>query len=55
MKRRAQGARALKARHRKQAILGIAFLVLLGAGWFYPLIGYFIPACMLLGIGLAGF
>jgi polyferredoxin len=53
--RRAQAARAQKARRLKQVILGTAFLVLLGAGWLYPLIGYFIPVCMLLGIGLAAF
>jgi polyferredoxin len=29
--------------------------MLLAAGWLYPLIGYFIPACMLLGVGLAVF
>jgi polyferredoxin len=44
-----------KARRVKQIILGAAFLLLLGAGWVYPLVGYFIPVCMLLGIGLAAF
>lgn len=53
--RRAQAVRAQKARRIKQAILGTAFPVLLGAAWVYPLIGYFIPVCMLLGIGLAAF
>jgi polyferredoxin len=53
--RKAQAAHLLKARRLKQTILGTAFLVLLGAGWLYPLIGYFIPACMVLGIGLAAF
>jgi len=53
--RRAQAIRAQKTRRLKQVILGTAFLVLLGAGWLYPLVGYFIPVCMLLGIGLAAF
>lgn len=53
--RRAQAARAQKTRRIKQVILGTAFPVLLAAGWLYPLIGYFIPVCMLLGIGLAAF
>ncbi len=51
--RRARAARALKVRRVKQLVLGTGFLVLLAAGWLYPLIGYFIPVCMLLGIGLA--
>lgn len=53
--RKAQAARIQKARRIKQLIGGTAFLVLLAAGWLYPLIGYFIPVCMLLGIGLAAF
>ena len=53
--RKIQAVRAQKTRRLKQAILGTAFLLLLGAGWVYPLVGYFIPACMLLGIGLAAF
>lgn len=53
--RKAQAARILKARRLKQLLGGTAFLVLLAAGWFYPLVGYFIPVCMLLGIGLAAF
>jgi polyferredoxin len=48
-------ARVLRVRRIKQSLLGTAFLLLLGAGWLYPLIGYFIPVCMLLGIGLAAF
>jgi ferredoxin-type protein NapH len=48
-------AQALKVRRIQQTLLGTAFLLLLGAGWRYPLIGYFIPVCMLLGIGLAAF
>lgn len=53
--RRAAAARAQKRRRTKQLVGGTGFLLLLGAGWFYPLIGYFIPACMLLGMGLAAF
>jgi len=53
--RKIRAARLQKVRRLKQLIIGSGFLILLGAGWFYPLIGYFIPACMLLGIGLAAF
>lgn len=53
--RMAPKRRALKARRLKQVFLGVGFLLLLGAGWLYPLLGYFIPFCMLLGIGLAAF
>jgi len=53
--RRAAAAWTQKRRRTKQLVGGTGFLFLLGAGWFYPLIGYFIPACMLLGIGLAAF
>ncbi|MFH0826704.1 MAG: 4Fe-4S binding protein [Candidatus Omnitrophota bacterium] len=30
-----------------------AFVVLLVMGWFYPLLGYFVPLCMLFGIALS--
>jgi len=53
--RKARAALALRGRRIKQVLLGTAFLPLLGAGWIYPLIGYFIPLCMLLGIGVAAF
>jgi polyferredoxin len=53
--RKALAARTQKVRRLKQTFLGTGFLILLGAGWLYPLIGYFIPACMVLGIGLAAF
>jgi ferredoxin-type protein NapH len=43
------------ARMVKQFIMGGIFIILLGAGWFFPPIGYFIPACMVVGIGMAGF
>jgi polyferredoxin len=45
--------RAKKARKLKQYLLGTVFLVLLPLGWVYPLVGYFIPLCMLAGIGIA--
>ncbi len=44
-----------QARKIKQFIMGGIFIILLGAGWVFPLIGYFIPACMAAGIGMAGF
>jgi len=53
--RKTQAARAAHVRKIKQLIMGSAFIVFLAAGWFYPLIGYFIPLCMLLGIGIAAF
>lgn len=53
--RKAAAALVQRRRRIKQSVAGTGFLLLLGAGWFYPLIGYFIPACMLLGIGLAAF
>ncbi|MEW6657673.1 MAG: 4Fe-4S binding protein [Thermodesulfobacteriota bacterium] len=53
--RMAEAVRVQKARRRKQIILGAAFLIILAVGWLYPLIGFFIPACMLLGLGLAAF
>lgn len=46
-------AGAIKSRKVKQYIMGALFLVLLVAGWFFPLIGYFIPLCMVAGIGMA--
>ncbi len=46
---------AKQARKLKQLVMGAVFIVLLGAGWFFPLIGYFIPACMVAGIGMASF
>jgi ferredoxin-type protein NapH len=46
-------ARAQGARRTRQLLMGTGFVGLLAAGWIYPLIGYFIPLCMLLGIGVA--
>jgi polyferredoxin len=53
--RKAKAVKALKARWIKQLTMGLSFIGLLVAGWVYPLIGYFIPVCMLLGIGTAAF
>lgn len=53
--RKAKAARALNVRRIKQLIMGVIFLILLPAGWIFPVLGYFIPACMLLGIGIATF
>ncbi len=39
----------------RQSIMGVVFLVVLIGGWKYPLLGYFIPLCMFLGMGLGFF
>lgn len=44
-----------KSRLRRQVLFALLFLAILGAGWFYPYLGFFIPACMVLGIGIALF
>ncbi len=44
---------ARRLRFVKQAVFGTAFIALVAAGWFYSLIGYFIPLCMVAGVGLA--
>jgi polyferredoxin len=44
---------AKKIRNIKQYILGSIFVILLAAGWYLPLIGYFIPLCMVAGVGMA--
>jgi len=44
-----------KERKIKQFIMGIIFLVVIIGGWKYPLWGYFILLCMLLGIGISFF
>ena len=38
-----------------QSFITIIFLIIIVGGWFYPVFGYFIPACMLLGITVALF
>jgi ferredoxin-type protein NapH len=42
-------------RKNKQYLMALIFIGLLIAAWKYPVLGYFIPACMVLGIGLALF
>lgn len=42
-------------RRAKQGVMTVVFFVVLFGGWFVPLLGYFIPACMVLGIGIALF
>lgn len=44
---------AKRSRSVKQVLLGTLFPIILVAGWFYSLIGYFIPLCMVAGVGLA--
>jgi ferredoxin-type protein NapH len=44
-----------KRRKAKQLIMGSFFIILLGAGWVFPLVGYFIPLCMVAGVGTAFF
>ncbi len=44
---------AKRSRMIRQVFFGTLFLALLIAGWFYSLIGYFIPLCMAAGVGLA--
>ena len=53
MSKKERLARALKARTAKQFFLGSIFIVLVVAGWFLPVIGYFIPLCMVAGVGVA--
>ena len=40
-------------RRAKQVIMTVLFFAVLFGGWFLPLLGYFIPACMVLGVGIA--
>lgn len=39
-------------RKAKQFFMGLVFIVVLVLGWYFPLLGFFIPLCMLLGIGI---
>ncbi len=48
-------AALLKSRQVRQSLLGAAFPLLLAVGWRYPLVGYFIPLCMVLGLSVALF
>jgi ferredoxin-type protein NapH len=45
----------LKKKAMRQFPMAIVFLVVAVAGWFYPLLGFFIPLCMVLGIGIGLF
>jgi len=47
----------LFAKHRKvkQMFLSVIFIFIIIGGWFFPVLGYFIPACMIVGIGIASF
>lgn len=42
-----------KGRLIKQGILTVIFLIILIGGWWFPILGYFLPLCLLLGIGIA--
>ncbi|MBI4846029.1 MAG: 4Fe-4S binding protein [Candidatus Omnitrophica bacterium] len=42
-------------RYIKQIFMSLVFLGILIGGWVYPLLGYFIPLCMFLGIGISFF
>lgn len=44
-----------KRRKLKQFFIGMFFIIILIGGWFYPLLGYFIPLCMALGMGIGCF
>jgi ferredoxin-type protein NapH len=46
---------AKRSRRAKQLAGGGAFVALLAGAWVYPWLGYFIPVCMVAGIGLAVF
>ncbi len=53
----AQGQKkAFQARRRiKQFAMSVVFVIVLVGGWFVPVLGYFIPLCMVLGVGIAFF
>ncbi|MFH0732887.1 MAG: 4Fe-4S binding protein [Candidatus Omnitrophota bacterium] len=44
-----------KKRRLKQLLMAGPFLVIVIAGWRYPLLGYFIPLCMILGVSMGLF
>lgn len=44
-----------KKRKKRQLISAAFFIFILIAGWFWPLLGYFIPFCMILGLGIGIF
>lgn len=45
--------RSKKARLIRQFLAGTLFIALLAGGWFYSVIGYFIPLCMVIGVSVA--
>ncbi|MEK7449053.1 MAG: 4Fe-4S dicluster domain-containing protein [Planctomycetota bacterium] len=45
----------VRRRFIRQVLMAIVFTAILIAGWYYPLLGYFIPLCMLSGMGIAFF
>lgn len=53
--RRTRLNEAKQSRRAKQVAGGGAFVALLAGAWIYPWLGYFIPVCMVAGIGLAAF
>jgi len=44
---------AWNKRRLRQFSLSILFIAVLAGGWVYPWLGYFIPVCMVAGIGIA--
>lgn len=42
-----------QVRRIKQLFMSMIFVLVLIGGWFYPFLGYFIPLCMVLGLGIA--
>ncbi len=51
--RRLQAVAHRRRRWLKQSLMGLIFLIFLTVGWIFPPIGYFIPVCMVLGLGIA--
>ena len=45
--------RSKKSRLIRQFLAGSLFIALLIGGWFYSIIGYFIPLCMVIGVSVA--
>jgi len=46
---------AQKKRKARQIVASAIFVLVLAGGWVWPLLGYFIPFCMLLGVGIGIF
>ncbi len=44
-----------KIRRRKQGVFTFLFIAVILGGWHFPIIGYFVLLCMLLGIGIGIF